>query len=249
MTPHRLTRRLGFVFVALLASLAGSAACSRDAAPATTESGNGGSAPASAATGGTRSAGTGTFQIVCLGDSLTSGLGLLTDQAYPHLVQEKFAADGYNNVEVVNAGVSGDTSAGGLRRVDQLLEADTRILVVALGGNDALRGLTTSQTHDNLAGILAQAVNRNVAVLIAGIQAPPNLGEDYRDAFNDIFPRLLSEYRGRVMLLPFLLEGVAGIPSLNQPDGIHPNADGTRIVAENFYVKLKTMVDSMGGGH
>jgi acyl-CoA thioesterase-1 len=229
---------------ALLLSALLAGACNRDTGPVVTQTDTSGQTPAATAP----AARTGAFEIVCLGDSLTSGYGLLSEQAYPQVVQAKFAADGYTNVEVVNAGVSGDTSAGGLRRVDQSLGPDTRILVVALGGNDALRGLTTSQTHDNLAGIVTQAVNRNVAVLIAGIQPPTNYGDDYRDAFNEIFPRLLSEFRGRVALVPFILEGVAGVPSLNQTDGIHPNADGTRIVAENVYVKLKMMVDSMGGG-
>jgi acyl-CoA thioesterase-1 len=204
-----------------------------------------GTVPASGGSGG-GSGGGGTLQIVFLGDSLTSGSGLLTEQAYPALVQKKFAADGYSNVEAVNAGVTADTTAGALRRVEQALSSDTRILVVALGGNDFLRGLSVSQTHDNLAGIIDVALNRNVAVLLVGMEAPPNLGEDYRGAFREIFMRLLSEYRGRIALLPFLLEGVAGVPSLNQPDGIHPNADGSRIVADSLYQKLQPMVDAMG---
>jgi len=193
--------------------------------------------------------GGGTFQIVFLGDSLTEGFGLLSDQAYPAIVQTMFAADGYGNVETVNAGVSGDTTAGGLRRVEQTLGPDTRILVVALGGNDALRGLTVSQTHDNLAGIIDVALAHDAAVLVAGILPPTNLGEDYQTAFRDVFTELLREYRGRISLMPFLLEGVAGVPSLNQADGIHPNAEGARKVAEAIYPRLHTMVDSMGGGH
>jgi len=200
------------------------------------------------ASGGSSGGGSGTFEIVFLGDSLTSGLGLTSEEAFPALVQGEFAAEGYN-VEVVNAGISGDTSAGGLRRVGSALTADTRILVVALGGNDALRGLTATQTHDNLAGIIDAALAHNSAVLVAGIQPPTNLGEDYRGAFNDIFPRLLSEYRGRIALMPFLLDGVAGVPSLNQADGIHPNADGAKIIAEALYPRLRTIVDSLGGGH
>ena len=226
------TRSL-LVLVACLASVSGLAACRQESAPAAESTGGASASGTSAAPRTAGGAGSGSFQIVCLGDSLTAGHGLLTEQAYPSLVQKKFAADGYTNIEVVDAGVSGDTSAGGLRRVEQVIGADTRILVVALGGNDALRGLTTSQTHDNLAGIIDQALSRNVAVLVAGIQAPPNLGEDYRVPFNEIFTRLLSKYRTRITLLPFLLEGVAGVPSRNQADGIHPNADGTRIVAES----------------
>ena len=162
-------------------------ACGRAPQPASS-AGAPGAAPASGGAGGV-SGGSGTFQIVFLGDSLTSGLGLMSDQAFPALVQARFAAEGYSNVETVNAGISADTSAGGLRRVEQQFNADTRILVVALGGNDALRGLTVSQTHDNLAGIIDAALNRNVAVLLAGIQPPTNYGEDYRTAFSEIFTR------------------------------------------------------------
>jgi len=168
------------------------------------------------------------------------------DQAYPNLVQQRFASEGYGNVTVVNAGISGDTTAGGLRRVEGVITNDTRILVVALGGNDALRGLTLAQTHDNLAGIIDVALNHRVAVLLAGMQAPPNFGEDYRGGFEEIFTHLLSEYRGRIALMPFLLDGVAGVPSLNQADGIHPNVDGARKVAENMYPLLRSIVDSLG---
>src|SRR5262245_29847782 len=169
-----LTRRS--VWCTLLISAFWFASCSQNEPTSGSTASAGTATPAaSGGSGSSGASGTGTFEIVCLGDSLTSGYGLLSDQAYPQLVQMKFAAEGYH-VDVVNAGVSGDTSAGGLRRVEQLLTPDTKILVLALGGNDALRGLTTSQTHDNLAGIVSQAVNRNVGVLIAGIQPPPNLG-------------------------------------------------------------------------
>ena len=230
--------RLRMVFLALVVGAVLPLACGQPPAPASSKSG----APAAGGSGG----GSSTFQIVFLGDSLTSGYGLLSDQAFPALVQAKFAAEGYSNVETVNAGVTGDTSAGGLRRVEQALTPETRILVVALGGNDALRGLTVSQTHDNLGGIIDVAVSRNVAVLLAGIQPPTNYGEDYRTTFNDIFMHLLSEYRGRLNLMPFLLEGVAGVPSLMQADGMHPNADGARVVADTIYPRLRTMVDAIG---
>jgi len=188
------------------------------------------------------------FKIAFLGDSLTAGLGLLSEEAYPALVGKKFAAEGYSNVEVVNAGVSGDTTAGALRRLNEALDADTRILVVALGGNDALRGLTTAQTHDNLAQILAAARDAGVRVLLAGMEAPPNLGEDYQQNFRAAFISLAREYRTNLVYMPFLLEGVAGDPALNQADGIHPNKDGARVIAENMYPKLRTMVDEIGGG-
>jgi acyl-CoA thioesterase-1 len=198
--------------------------------------------------GGGATAANGPIQIVFLGDSLTAGSGLLSNQSFPALVQDKFAAEGYTRIEVENAGVTGDTSAGGVRRVDQVITSDTRILVVCLGGNDALRGLTVLETQNNLAGIIDAALARGVAVLLIGIEAPTNYGEDYRVPFHDIFLQLLRQYRGRIAFMPFLLQGVAGVPSLNQPDGLHPNVEGTKIVAENVYQKLKTMVDSMGGG-
>jgi acyl-CoA thioesterase-1 len=187
----------------------------------------------------------GAVGISFLGDSLTAGLGLLTEQAYPHVLEQMFASEGYTEVEVVNGGSSGDTTAGGLRRVDQLLQPNTRILVVALGGNDALRGLTAAQTHDNLAAIVDRALERGVAVLLAGMLAPTNLGEDYQLAFRGAFTRLSTEYRGSISFVPFLLEGVAGDPSLNQEDGIHPNARGARVIAEHLFPELRRLVDDV----
>lgn len=190
----------------------------------------------------------GGFQIVFLGDSVTAGLGLLAEQAYPAVLQRKFATEGYANVETVNAGASGDTTAGGLRRVGQSLGPGVRILVVALGNNDALRGLTLEQTHDNLAAIIEAALGKGVGVLLCGLEAPTNYGEDYRQTFRDIFVNLLREHSGKIAYMPFLLEGVAGNPALNQADGIHPTAEGARIIADAMYPKLRTMVDQMGGG-
>jgi acyl-CoA thioesterase-1 len=187
-------------------------------------------------------------RIVFLGDSLTAGFGLLTDQAYPALIEGMFHAEGYNEVEILNAGMTADTTAGGLRRLDQLLEPDVKILVVALGGNDALRGLTPAETHDNLARILDTALSKDVAVLLAGMQAPPNLGVDYQEAFGAAFGQLAQEYKDRIAYVPFLLEGVAGNASLNQNDGIHPNPAGAKIVAETLYPKLRIFVDQLSSG-
>lgn len=189
-----------------------------------------------------------TFKIVMLGDSLTAGLGLLSEDAFPSLIQRKFAQEGYANVEVVNAGISGDTTAGGASRVESSLEAGTRILVIALGGNDALRGLTVQQTHDNLAAIIEAGLAKNVQMMLAGMEAPPNLGEDYRTAFRAAFIQLARDYRANVNYVPFLLEGVAGNPELNQADGIHPNKAGAQVIADTLYPKLKIMVDGLGGG-
>jgi len=190
-------------------------------------------------------------KIAFLGDSLTAGLGLLSQQAFPAIIQGLFEAEGYHEVEAINAGVSGDTTAGGLRRVPQLLgEADVRILVVALGGNDALRGLTVAQTHDNLAAIIQAAQAKNIAVMVCGMEAPTNLGEDYRKGFREVFLQLAREHQKSVVHVPFLLEGVAGLAALNQADGIHPNEKGVHIIAEALYPKLRDLVDQLpsGGG-
>lgn len=188
------------------------------------------------------------FKVVFLGDSLTAGLGLLADEAYPSLIQQKFMQEGYSNVEVANAGISGDTTAGGLQRVESLLEPDVKILVLALGANDALRGLPVDQTRENLAKIIEAARENGSTVLLAGMEAPTNLGEDYQQAFHAIFVQLARDYRQHVVHLPFLLEGVAGRVELNQADGIHPNKQGAAAMADLIYPKLRLMVDEMGGG-
>ncbi len=184
-----------------------------------------------------------TVQIAVLGDSLTAGFGLLQSEAFPALLGEEFATDGYAQVEMVNAGVSGDTTAGGLSRLEWVLEPNVRVLVVALGGNDALRGVPASATRDNLSKIVGTAKSRGVMVLLAGMEAPPNLGEDYRAAFRAVFPQVAAEHD--VPLVPFLLEGVAGQPHLNQADGIHPTAEGQRIIASLIYPRLQPIVDDL----
>lgn len=183
--------------------------------------------------------------IVFLGDSLTAGLGLLAQQAYPQVVVDMLEDEGYH-VEPINAGMSGDTTAGGLRRVDALLSGSTKILVLALGANDALRGLTTQQTHDNLAKIMDVALQRGVFILLCGMEAPTNLGPDYRESFRNVYINLLREYQGRISFVPFLLEGVAGNAALNQADGVHPTPEGARIVAQTIYPKLRDLVDRIG---
>lgn len=184
-------------------------------------------------------------RVAFLGDSLTAGYGLLANQAFPAQLQELLAQEGYE-IEAVNGGISGDTTAGGARRVAQLVDPSTKILVVALGGNDALRGLSIQQTHDNLAEILDFALGKGVKVLLCGMEAPTNLGTDYRDPFRQVYVNLLREYQGRIAFVPFLLEGVAGNPALNQTDGIHPTVEGSKIVAQTLYPKLKDLVDRAG---
>src|ERR1700681_1410701 len=180
-------------------------------------------------------------RIVALGDSLTAGLGLRADEAFPALLQQRLDAAGLK-YHVVNAGVSGDTSAGGLSRLDWALDGDVRLLVVALGGNDGLRGLPTAELTRNLSTIIERAQARGITVVLAGMEAPPNYGFDYTMGFHKVYPALARKYH--VALVPFLLEGVGGIPALNQPDGIHPTAQGARMVADNVWTVLKPALES-----
>jgi acyl-CoA thioesterase-1 len=181
-------------------------------------------------------------KVVCLGDSLTAGLGLVETQSYPSVLQKKIDAEQLE-FQVVNAGVSGDTSAGGLRRLDWALDGDVKVLVVALGGNDALRGLSVSEMRTNLAAIVEGAREKGATVVLAGMQAPPNFGPEYTDAFRQTFLDLARQYR--TPFVPFLLDKVAGEPSLNQPDGIHPNARGAAIVADTVWTALRPILQQM----
>ena len=180
-------------------------------------------------------------RIAILGDSLTAGLGVAKAAAFPSRLQEKIDAAGLD-FEVVNAGVSGDTSAGGLARLDWALDGDVRVLVVALGGNDGLRGLPASELQGNLAQIVERARARGISVILAGMEAPPNYGRDYIVSFHKVYPALAAQYH--VALVPFLLQGVAGNDALNQRDGIHPTAEGARIVADNVWAVLKPIAES-----
>ncbi len=186
--------------------------------------------------------------VVVLGDSITAGLGLLTEEAFPSRLQMLFIDEGYHDVEIMNAGVSGDTTAGGLRRVDALLSPEVKVAVVALGGNDALRGLSVSETRRNLEGIIDKFLGAGVSVLLAGMEGPTNLGEDYRTSFRAAFHEVSGQYGGRVRFVPFLLEGVGGMPAFNQPDGIHPNAEGAEKIAELLYPTVRDLVDEIPTG-
>ena len=181
-------------------------------------------------------------KIVALGDSLTAGLGLVETQAYPALLQKKLDAEGYP-FEVVNAGVSGDTSAGGLRRLDWALEGDVRVLILARGANDGLRGLPPNQMKKNLDTIIERARERNVTVILAGMEAPPNYGADYTASFRRVYHDLARDEQ--LVFLPFLLENVAGDAALNQGDGIHPNARGAEIIADAMWKVLRPVLDEM----
>jgi acyl-CoA thioesterase-1 len=174
-------------------------------------------------------------RVVILGDSLTAGFGLDVDEAYPALLERRIQAQGLR-FEIVNAGVSGDTSAGGLSRLDWALDGDVRVLVVALGGNDALRALPAEELKRNLAQIIERAQAKGITVVVAGMEAPPNFGPEYTAAFHAVYPALARRYR--VALVPFLLAGVAGDDRLNQRDRIHPNIQGAQIVADNVWAVL-----------
>ena len=176
-------------------------------------------------------------RVVILGDSLTAGYGVESAQNYPARLQEKIDRAGLP-FEVVNAGISGDTTAGGLRRIDWVLGKGAAVLVVALGGNDGLRGLAPAQTAQNLAAILQRARQRlpDVSLVLVAMKMPLSMGADFARAFEEIFPEVAA--RNRAVLGPFLLEGVAGNPELNQADLIHPNARGQEKIADNLWASL-----------
>jgi acyl-CoA thioesterase-1 len=177
--------------------------------------------------------------IVALGDSLTAGFGVARDEAYPAQLEARLRGDGYH-YRVVNAGVSGDTSAGGLRRLDWVLRVHPEIAIVALGANDGLRGQSVTVMRANLAAILDRLRAGGVPVLLAGMQVPPNYGEAYARDFAAVFADLGR--RPGVTLMPFLLEGVAANDRLNQGDGIHPTAEGHRVIAERMYAYLEPLL-------
>lgn len=180
-------------------------------------------------------------RIVFLGDSLTAGFGLDLDEAYPTLIQDKIAALG-KKVKVVNAGITGDTSAGGLSRLDWMMKERIDILVIALGANDGLRGVPVESMRDNLRAIIRKARKREpkIEIVLAGMLVPPNQGEEYSESYRKVFPEVAREEN--VTLLPFLLEGVAGKPEMNQIDAIHPTAEGQQVMAENVWGVLEPMV-------
>ncbi len=177
--------------------------------------------------------------IVALGDSLTAGLGVAAHEAYPARLEERLKREGYA-YRVVNAGVSGDTSAGGLRRLDWVLRARPEIVIVALGANDGLRGQSPAALQDNLERIIERLRAERARVILAGMRMPPNYGEDFTRRFADVFPAVAK--RSGVVLMPFILDGVAADPGLNQPDGIHPTAAGHRVIADHLWPYLKPLL-------
>jgi acyl-CoA thioesterase-1 len=178
-------------------------------------------------------------RIVALGDSLTSGRGIGLDRAYPALIQQRLDAAGYDYA-VVNAGVSGDTSTRAVRRFERTLDGDVRVLVIALGANDGLRGVPVDQLKSNLARIIETAQARGITVLLCGMEALPIYGWDYSVAFHNAYLELANRYA--VKLVPFILRNVIGNPALMQPDHAHPNAAGARTIADNIWPYLEEVL-------
>ncbi len=185
-----------------------------------------------------------TTTVLFLGDSISAGLGVGEDNAFPAIIQQKTDSLGWS-VDVINAGLSGETSAGGLRRVDWLMRRNIDVMILELGANDGLRGIDPKSTKKNLQAIIdkVRAKNPGVKIILAGMQVPPNLGKQYTTEFKDIFPELAKT--NHTLLIPFLLQGVGGKPSLNQGDGIHPNIQGHKIVAQNVWEVLRPVLAKM----
>jgi acyl-CoA thioesterase-1 len=182
------------------------------------------------------------FRILILGDSLTEGYGVSEEHAYPTLLEEKLnqelAEDRNTTFEVINAGISGSTTSGGVSRIDWLLKSSPDFLVIALGGNDGLRGVPVEETQKNLEKIIQTARDQKIPTLLAGMKIPPNYGVEYTRKFAQLFQDLSIKHK--ISLLPFLLEGVGGNPSMNLPDRIHPNSVGHRKISETVFNTLAT---------
>ena len=180
--------------------------------------------------------------ILFFGNSLTAGYGLEQDEAFPAMIQERI--DSLNlSYKVINAGLSGETTSGGKNRIDWVLKQNVDVFVLELGANDGLRGIPLEETRKNLQEIIDFVRNKNseTEIILAGMQIPPNMGQDYTSEFKNIFPELAE--KNDVYLIPFLLEGVAGDPDLNQQDGIHPTAEGYEIVTDNVWEVLEPLLE------
>ena len=182
--------------------------------------------------------------VVAFGDSLTAGFGLDDKDAFPTKLEAALEAKGYN-VRLVNSGVSGDTTSAGLARLDWAVPEDADAVIVELGANDALRGQDPDQAFEALDKIITKLKAKNVAILLAGMEAPRNMGPEYVKAFNGIYPRLAEKHG--VALYPFFLEGVATEPKLNQSDGIHPNAEGIDVIVERILPSVQTLLKQASG--
>ena len=182
------------------------------------------------------------IRMVVLGDSLVAGYGLPPGEAFPEQLSRALQKN-RGSIEIVNAGVSGDTTSGGLSRLDWSLGEGADIVVLELGGNDALRGIPVEVTRKNLDTMISRLKSRNVEIILAGMLAPPNMGKNYGDAFNAIYPELAEKHG--INLYPFFLEGVAADPAYNQDDGIHPNPEGIAVMVENFLPAVNSVLDKV----
>ena len=178
-------------------------------------------------------------RIVAFGDSLTAGLGVAAEDAYPSQLQRRLDRDGFK-YRVINAGISGDTTAGGVRRMAWVLKSRPQIVILELGGNDGLRGLSLRETKANLERIIQQCRSASVTVVLAGMKLPPNYGAEYTNGFESMYPALAEKYH--LVLIPFFLDGVAGSTSLNQADGIHPTAEGYRIIVDKVLETVRPLL-------
>ena len=237
MFARKRHRWIASLLALCLASAGSSTSCGADAAPTSGEAPEGRVADP----GPEERVEDGGPLVVFLGDSLTAGYGLAPDRAFPAVIERLLRDEGLP-VRVVNAGVSGDTSAGGRARLPWLLKQRPDVLVVALGGNDGLRGLPPSSTRENLERIVENAQAEGVSVLLLGLRMPPNFGPDFTAEFERLYGEVADEHD--VPLVPFMLEGVAGDPELNQGDGIHPTAEGQRRVAENVLPALRELLEA-----
>jgi len=182
------------------------------------------------------------LRLLVLGDSLTSGYGLPAEDAFPERLEESLRKTGLN-ITVINASVSGDTSAGGLSRLDWALNDHPHLVILELGANDALRGLPAQQTYKNLDVMIGRVVGKGIKVILAGMQAPRNLGPEYVEEFDRIYPTLADKHK--LTLYPFFLEGVALDPTLNQADGLHPNAAGVSIIVQKILPYVLTQIRAL----
>jgi acyl-CoA thioesterase-1 len=199
-----------------------------------------GAAPESASWAAASTSASGTIRILALGDSLTAGYGLADlKDSFPQQLEAALKAKGHN-VTVIQGGVSGDTTTGGRSRLDWVLGEKPDAVIVALGGNDALRAVDPAVTLQSMDAILKRIKQDKLPVLVAGMMAPPNLGKDYGDRFNAVFPKVAKD--NDALLYPFFLEGVAGIPTLNQPDRIHPTPDGVRVMVKGILPSVEKLI-------
>ena len=185
------------------------------------------------------------FKILILGDSLTEGYGVDESEAYPTLLQERLNHTLSEKIgktfKVINGGISGSTTSGGVSRIEWFLKSRPDFLIIALGGNDGLRGIAVEQIKTNLEKVILAAQNNQIPILLAGMKIPPNYGKAYNQAFSNLFPTLSDQYD--IPLIPFLLEGVGGNPEMNLPDRIHPNPKGHKLMCKLVYESLLPIID------